>query len=313
MLCAPALQFQAGLAATRVAPPSGIIARVRKVLDLPDEELDYAAAKITFDSLIDPNFDRGWVLAALHRLTKTARDLAGPSPSEAAKLNALRKLIYQGGPWNGWRPFEYDHSNLRGTKVQLKLLSNYLRTRRGDCVSMPVLFLILAERLGLDVGLSLAPNHFFVKLKAADGRIINLEPTSGGNPARDQWIRHIRPMSDRSIASGMYLRRLGRREGIASMAMSVVQFLRDQGRLEETADLCELILAHSPRDGLVLVNLSGACGRMFDQARGQYLDEYAMPLDDRLRAWVLLTRNRAAAARARALGWEDGERLSEPL
>lgn len=40
----------------------------------------------------------------------------------------------------------------------MKLLSRYLDSRRGDCVSMPILFLILADRLGLDVSLSTRRN-----------------------------------------------------------------------------------------------------------------------------------------------------------
>lgn len=283
----------------------GAVETVRAILERPDDELDYASAKIAFDRLVDPSIDEAWVLGELDRLTEAAWDLAGTAPDEAAKLNALRKLIYTTGPWNGWRFFEYDYSNFRGQNVRRKLLSEYLKTKLGDCVSMPVLFLILAERLGLDMALSLSPNHIFVKLRFHDGRVVNLEPTSGAGIAREVWMRHLRPMSDRSIASGMYLRTLSRREGIASMALSVVQFLRDERRFWETAALCELILTHNPLDGLVLINLSGACGRLYDDLCRQYPSDLAMPLGTRLRSWVWLSRNRAAAARAGALGWED--------
>ena len=59
MLCAPAIQFRVHRAEDRAAPSGDVVASVRGVLDLPDDELDYASAKIAFDSLIDPEFDRG--------------------------------------------------------------------------------------------------------------------------------------------------------------------------------------------------------------------------------------------------------------
>lgn len=293
----------------RAASPGGIpddpVAAVRAVLDRPDAELDYARAKIAFDRIIDPSVDAEAVLVELDRLTRAARELAGPAASEADKLCALRKLIYEGGPWNGWRSFKYDHSNIRGQNVRLKLLSNYLAKRRGDCVSMPVLYLILAEKMGFDMALTLAPNHLLLNLRIADGRNVNLEATSGALPIRDEWLRSIRPMSDRSIESGMYLRRLSRREGVAAMAVSVVQYLREAGRFEEAAAVCDLILANNPRDGLILVNLAVVYRRLGVQLLERYPSEPLIPLNTRLRYWVLATRHHAAYAAARALGWED--------
>jgi hypothetical protein len=38
--------------------------------------------------------------------------------------------------------------------VRDKLISTYLATRRGNCVSMPILVLLVGERMGLDLSLS---------------------------------------------------------------------------------------------------------------------------------------------------------------
>lgn len=119
---------------------------VRAVLSLPDQELDYAQAQIVCDQIIDPTVDEQALLAELCRMTEAARRLAGPSVGDERKLTALRTLIYKSGPWNGLRPFAYDHAGFRS--IRCKLLSHYLETRLGNCVSMPILFLILADRLG---------------------------------------------------------------------------------------------------------------------------------------------------------------------
>lgn len=55
---------------------------------------------------------------------------------------------------------------------------------------MPILFLILGDRLGLDMALASAPLHMFVRWRDSSGRTLSLETTSGAHPARDAWFRH---------------------------------------------------------------------------------------------------------------------------
>ncbi len=87
---------------------------VRRVLNTPDGDLDYLDAKLTFDRLIDPFVSEEWIAAEIDALEAAARELAGPWPSDFATLSALRKVIYENGHLNGWRKFEYDHTNVRG-------------------------------------------------------------------------------------------------------------------------------------------------------------------------------------------------------
>lgn len=168
------------------------ISVVRSVLATPDDELDYAGAKLAFDHIVDPAFDQSIVMGQLDRLAERAEDMAKGEPSPSAKLGALRKLIYQSGSWNDYRPFDYDHADFK--EIRASLLSNYLTTRRGNCVSMPVLFLILAGKIGLEIALTRGPSHLFVRHHTSE-QITNLETTSGALPARDIWIRQTRRVS----------------------------------------------------------------------------------------------------------------------
>lgn len=166
---------------------SKVVTAVRAVLSVPDDKIDYAQAKLSLDAIIDPTLDSDATMAELDRMTGAARRLAGPSASPAAKLAALRATIYQSGPWNDHRPFDYDHAGFKS--MRSKLLHHYLETRLGNCVSMPILFLILADRLGLDMALAMAPTHLFLRHRDEAGGVVNLETTSGAMPARDIWIR----------------------------------------------------------------------------------------------------------------------------
>ena len=78
------------------------------------------------------------------------------------------------------RPFTYDLKDPLGQQVRSKMLSTYVRTRKGNCVSMPVLFLIVADRLGLKVRLAAAPlnprdGYALVKKGTAMGEMIQAE------------------------------------------------------------------------------------------------------------------------------------------
>nr|MDQ4087078.1 hypothetical protein [Pseudomonadota bacterium] len=89
--------------------PAGVAAAVRRILSQPDRALDHGAAKLAFDKLVDPSADVGAAMAELDRLAGIAAAMAGPPASEGAKLGAIRNLIYESGPWNGHRPFAYNH------------------------------------------------------------------------------------------------------------------------------------------------------------------------------------------------------------
>ena len=194
-----ALAPQAAANAQRNPSPAAI---TRDILSVPDDQLDYARAKLAFDRIVDPSIDAAATLAEIGQLARTAEALAGAGVSPGQRLAALRRVIYESGAWNGGRPFSYDHADPLGRNVRNKLISTYLATRRGNCVSMPILFLIVGERMGLNLALSTAPLHIFLRYADESGREINLEATSGALPARTLWYRQNLPMSDRAIESG---------------------------------------------------------------------------------------------------------------
>ncbi len=136
---------------------------VKAMLTRPEVRLNYLDAATAFDRLIlkegaDPVVD-----AMVARLVDAARQMAGPNPTDAYKLSAIRKVIYDAGLWNHNRAFSYDLADPLGQNPKSRLLTTYIRTRKGNCVSMPILFLIIADRMGLNVHLASAPLHLFVR------------------------------------------------------------------------------------------------------------------------------------------------------
>jgi hypothetical protein len=270
------------------------------------ERNSFLQAKAALDALIGGTFRLPD--PRLERLADAVRQMARPSPTDLYKLAAIRRTIYESGLWNDNRAFRYDQADPLGLNVENKLLSTYFRTRLGNCVSMPTLFLVLAERSGLNVGLSTAPLHVFVRYIDPAGESFNVEATSGGHFARSEWYRRNMPMSDRAIASGLYMRSLSRVESLAVMATTVVEFLMDAGRNQEAVEVCDVILQHSSRDGFIMVKKGTAIARMMQT---EFIDQYpspdAIPGPLRLRYRMLAAQNRSSFEAAEALGWEPGE------
>jgi regulator of sirC expression with transglutaminase-like and TPR domain len=276
---------------------------VSAILSQPVERLDILGAKLAFDRLVDPSVDEGWVRVEIDRLLRIARRLAGHDPSPEQLLGALRHLLYDDGPWNDHRPFAYDHDDTEGRRISGKLLHNYLASRRGQCVSMPALFLILAERLGLDVALASAPEHLFVQYRAEGGRAVNLETTSGGHPARTEWIRQQFPISDQAIDRGVYLRALSKREAIATLALVVVDAAVERQDWDEVINLCTTVIETNPREVIAMVTMGTAYGIMFEQFLREHPLGTFLSSSERSYAAMLMNGNRRWIEAAEVLGW----------
>ena len=83
-------------------------------------------------------------------------------------------------------PYGYDYDDYAGEKDMRNLfLTKCLATGYGQCSSMPAVYLVLAEALGVKAYLSLAPYYSFIKYPDNSGFIVNYEPTSIGKSQTD--------------------------------------------------------------------------------------------------------------------------------
>lgn len=289
---------------------------MRALLEAPEGEFDFARAKLAVDRLIDPNIDANHVLAEIDHMVATINKmLATLPPQEAstsvAKLKALQSFLYRSGQWNGGRQFHYDMDDPLGQNPAHMLLVHYLATREGNCVSMPILFVILGERLGLDVTLSAAPLHVLVKYTHSDGVTYNLEATSGAGFTRDDWYRRNMPMTDEAIANGVYLKVLSRREAYAVIATSAVEYLLDARRYEEAIALADVILDAYPANAHALVKKGTGYYRVLQRdIISKYPNPSDTPPDAVNYANTLYRANQEAFASAEALGWREPTSLS---
>lgn len=114
-----------------------------------------------------------------------------------------------------YEPFSYDFDDVFGHKKRESLfVSKLLETRKGNCHSLPYLYKILAEELGTDANLALAPNHIYIKHRNIKNGWYNTELTSGIFPM-DSWIMASGFVHIDAITNGVYMKALNNKESIA--------------------------------------------------------------------------------------------------
>ena len=104
--------------------------------------------------------------------------------SNSAKNFMLFKFFTEAMQVKGFKekhfPIKYDFEDYSGDKNWSKMfVSKLLKTNTGQCHSMPLLYLILAEQIGAVAYLSQSPNHSYIKFQDEKGKWYNLELTNG--------------------------------------------------------------------------------------------------------------------------------------
>jgi regulator of sirC expression with transglutaminase-like and TPR domain len=283
---------------------------IRKLLAQPEDKIDLARFKLTIDKLVSPRVDVAKALKEIDAMVRRVKAMPEFGTTATSKAIALQRFIYTAGPWNGYRPFEYDLDDPLGETPTNKVLPTYLSTRKGNCVTMPFLFIILGQRLGIDVTASSAPNHILVKFRNELGIWLNLEATRGANPARELWIRQQSPsITDKAMESGIYLRPLSKKETAALMAGLLSEYYFKQQQYPQLFALADVLLEHYSKDVLMMVRKGAAYGR----TANRYLTDRLSSSGQRpsMPRWYydhLVESNQLWFAKAEALGWREETR-----
>lgn len=297
-------------ASARASDPN--LVAVRKILQTPEADIDLAKAKLAIAHMIDPSID---VVATLSQLDAMALGIKSVLPAGASSrltMDALRFHLYQPGSWNGYQPFQYDLDDPYGTEVRNKLLPVYLVSKKGNCISMPMLFIILGQKLGIDVTASAAPNHIFVKYRDTDGKLYNLETTSGAGFTRAEWMRQKFPMTDQALASGIYMRPLSKKETVVVMLETLMQSYSQRGLHRQQIAMAKLALEYNPKD--IPAILFQHQGYIFLRKR-DFIDRYPtpndIPVDERPRYMKIEDNLKTLYERAYSLGWRPLDKATE--
>jgi hypothetical protein len=146
---------------------------------------------------------------------KTLINQRGLQKYKTAGNWAVFTYITDSLPINNFKPCTYDFDDFMGDKDWTKMfVTKLIKTKSGNCHSLPYYYKILCEEIGVKASLTLAPNHVYIKHIDEKGQWTNVELTNGGFP-RDQWVIKQLAISVEAIKSGIYMNPLSQKESIA--------------------------------------------------------------------------------------------------
>ncbi|TRX04600.1 hypothetical protein [Flavobacterium gawalongense] len=109
-------------------------------------------------------------------------------------------------------PFKYDFVDYMGNKDWTKMfVSKLLKTKTGQCHSMPLLYLILAEQIQAEAYLSFSPNHSFIKFRDKNNKWYNIELTNGMFTA-PSFLINSGYIKAEALQNHIYLQNLSKQE-----------------------------------------------------------------------------------------------------
>lgn len=265
--------------------------------------IDYAKVEMAIEAMADPSFNSAAFEAELNRWVAVIRARVPADAPPTQVMEAMGEVLYTPGSWNDQRPFSYDLDDPLGAHSEAKLVSHYLHTRKGNCISMPTLLIILGQRLGLVMTLSQVPQHELARLQDVNGRWFNIEATSPGAPPDSKYINEMH-ISQRAIQSGIYLRTTTPRETVAAMLdplMNIYAHTRPPGYLLGLAKLVERIDPKNPEGYLFEANA------YFLELGHRYLVHHltpaVLPPAQRADFEALYEANARIVSRLEAMGW----------
>jgi regulator of sirC expression with transglutaminase-like and TPR domain len=199
--------------------------------------LDYFASLVADDATLSlteaavsigqdeyPELDPQAVLADLDALGERLKRRIPADAVPVQKLRFLNRYFFQELGFAGNVNDYYASAN--------SYLHELLRTRRGIPISMAVLYIELAQQIGLTARGVAFPGHFLVKVRMPQGEVI-LDPFTGHSLSRDELEERLVPYKRRQgllgefdMPLGLFLQSASPREVVARMLRNLKEVHR---------------------------------------------------------------------------------------
>jgi len=203
-------------------PPTPLAYFASLVAD--DQQLPLLEAAVCIAQDEYPDLDVQTVLGDVDQLLARLRRRCPSDAGALQRLRALNQFFFRDLGFGGNVNHYYDPDN--------SYLNAVLRTRRGIPISLAVLWLELAQGLGLRaMGINF-PGHFMVKVNLPNGQVV-IDPFSGQSLSREELSERLEPykrrnglVDDFDVPVGLYLQAAPARDILARMLRNLKEIHR---------------------------------------------------------------------------------------
>ena len=184
-----------------------------------------AAISIAHDEY--PQLDAQSVLADIDKLAARLKSRLPSDASALMRLRALNRFFFDELGFAGNVNDYYDRHN--------SYLNDVLATRRGIPITLALLYIEIAQQIGLDARPVSFPGHFLAKLKMPQGEVI-IDPFSGQSLSREALEVRLAPYRRRQGLVGEFEAPLGLFLQTASGRDVLARMLRNLKEIHRSAE-----------------------------------------------------------------------------
>jgi regulator of sirC expression with transglutaminase-like and TPR domain len=239
-----------------------------------DDSIPLFEAALAIAQDVDPQLDLSATQAEIEILAARLQRRLALDASSVQKLRMLNHFFYHELGFAGNVNDYYDPDN--------SYLHRVISTRRGIPISLAVVYMELAQQIGLNVkGISF-PGHFLMKLSVQSGDIV-LDPFNGVSLSREELEERLEPYFEQQgypseIPLGSYLQAAPPRDILVRMLRNLKALFVEHARWQRVLGVQQRLVILLPDDiterrdrGLAYANLE--CPQAALRDLEAYLDE----------------------------------------
>ena len=224
---------------------------ITKLLAMPESKIDIGTAALTFAHAIYPErVDIAAYSKKLDGFAAEARQIAGLKAKPDELRAALNTVLYKR------EGFRYNFASGAMDNWAAYFLPAVLDTKRGTCATMSMLYLAVAQRLGLSIYAVSAPDHSFLRITDPGVTYPNVEATSGGGTKSDAHYIEELQISSAAVKAGTYMRTMTHREYLGVLLAINADYYLHKGEVETPIEYYKMALQVDPHLDLAAISLT---------------------------------------------------------
>lgn len=207
-----------------------------------DEKVDLLKAALLVARIDNPEVDVAAYLNEVNRMVADVSTGLKKDATETERLKALDKYLFEDMGFHGSRTNYYNRSN--------SYLNEVIDDREGLPISLSVLYMELARRLGLKVvGVGL-PGHFIVRFEPKDGTPRLIDPFDRGKRLSKKRVRELVQNTTGLKFDEEFLKAQSKRQIVERLLQNLMALARDDRDAETMLRYVETLIALDPKAGL---------------------------------------------------------------
>ncbi len=201
---------------------------IQQILAMPSDSINLGIACLVLAKDAYPKLNIDYFNYCIDYMVRQIRYLNQRRTDPLARIGLLNTYLFRPGWWNDSITFTYNLNDLEADSTDDQFLNGYIATKHGSCITMSMLYLVLAQRLGWPIRPVRSAKHFYCRYIAKGFRQANIEPTCGGGyiPTWRYAVDAGEPK--RAIRNGVYERVLTNKQYIASLLEENARYFLDK-------------------------------------------------------------------------------------